>query len=369
MVSALAPLLLSLALQDPSTTVPEAEITWLSSNFQESLELAQEKERFLVLYFHADWSDWSNKFEKEAFADPKVLETFSSSLMLKLIHGTTAGDDLLKRYKVQTFPTIVFVRPDGFADDQIGGYIPAMEFATEAQRILDGVQTRSALEVTCKENPEDLQACYDLAQKCWALGDDDAYWVHMETIKQKDPEGRSEVRRRMEMYAMMEYIFGCAQDDIAKVDLQPLEDFLVDPEYPVYPSILHEGYEYIAGIRKDLGENEKALEAHRMAWVHVPAVKMVSYSYGLVQDFIDLEEYATEQDREFAVEVAEALVKEVEQYEDCNTDSLCLERLAECYEIAGRRSEAIAALERAIETGGGDTDALRARVATWKPSQ
>lgn len=168
---------------------------------------------------------------------------------------------------------------------------------------------------------------------------------------------------------MMEHIFGCAQEDIAKVDLQPLEDFLVDPEYPVYPSILHEGYEYIAGIQKDLGENEKALEAHRMAWAHVPQPNRVGYAYSLVQDFLDLQEFATAEDRDFAIEVAEIMVKEVEQYQDCNTDSICLERLAECYDLAGRRGDAIAALERAIETGGGDTAALEARVAAWKPAQ
>lgn len=367
MISALASMLLLLAPQDTPQT---PSITWLSTGFDAALEQAKEEDRFLVLYFHADWSDWATRFEAESLTNEKVVEAFGDALMLRLLHGTSAGDDILARFKVQTFPTLVFVRPDGFADEQIGGFIGKVDLVIELERIFDGVNTRSDLERKCKVDPEDLQACYDLAQKCWALGDDEAYWKHLDAIKEMDPLGRSEVRRKMEMYTMMEYIFGCAQDDISKVDLTPLEEFLVDPEYPTYPSILFEGYEYIAGIRKDIGQPKKALEAHHMAFKYLGSMNPIGYTYSLTGDFLELQEHTSAKDRKLAVEAAELLLVEIQSLPaNPKRDSLCYERLADCYELNAQRLEAIGALKKAIETGGGDQAALQARVTAWKPTQ
>lgn len=367
MVSALAPLLLLLAPQE----APQAPtITWLDASFETALEQAKQEDRYLVLYFHADWSDWATRFETEALTDPDVVKALQEPIMLRLLHGTTAGDDILARFKVQTFPTMVFVRPDGFADEQIGGYMDKMDLTPELQRIFSGVNTRSDLEQKCKTNPMDLQAFYDLAQKCWALGDDQAYWKHLETIKEKDPLGRSEIRRRMEMYTMMEYIFGCAQDDITKVDLSPLEDFLVDPNFPIYPGILYEGYEYIAGIRKDIGQPKKALQAHHLAFKHLAEANRIGYTYAMTGDFLELKQHTNAADRKLAVEASELLIAEISKLaSNGDRDSLCYERLADCYELNGQRAEAIGALELAVATGGGDQAALQARVAAWKPTQ
>lgn len=367
MVSVFAPLLLLLA---PQEAAQSPSINWLDLGFEAALEQAHQEERYLVLYFHADWSDWATRFEAQSLADEKVMEALEDALMLRLLHGTTAGDELLARFKVQTFPTMVFVRPDGFADEQIGGFIGKMNLVYELERIFEGVNTRSDLERKCQADPENLQACYDLAQKCWALGDDEAYWKHLDMIKEKDPLGRSEVRRKMQMYTMMEHVFSCAQEDITKVDLAPLEDFLVDPDYPVYPAILHEGYEYIAGIRKDIGQPKMALEAHHKAFRYLGEWNRIGYTYALTENLLELREHTSKIDRKLAVEAAEVLMVEIKKLSaNPNRDSLCYERLADCYELNGQRAEAIHALENALKTGGGDQEALKARVASWKPEQ
>lgn len=92
--------------------------------------------RLVVVDFYTDWCGWCQVLDRAVYPDPRVRGQLNRAVFLRL-DAEREGRDAALRYRVDGFPTIVFVNAGGKEVGRIRGFYPAAEFAARARTILD----------------------------------------------------------------------------------------------------------------------------------------------------------------------------------------------------------------------------------------
>ena len=107
--------------------VPKEQIAW-----KENVEISKQIEgKPLLYYFRADWSPTCLQLETDSFCNPEIVETINKSFVpmrlsdtlkpLVLDHNKTK--ELIQKYAVSVFPSLVIALPDGTLFEKIPGAV------------------------------------------------------------------------------------------------------------------------------------------------------------------------------------------------------------------------------------------------------
>ncbi len=107
--------------------VPTA-INWLNS-YEVALQLARQKKQPIMIDFYTDWCGWCERLDDITYIDSLVVSESSKFVSLKL--DADRERSVSRRYRVQAFPTILFVGPDGEEIHRVVGFRPPTEFVRE----------------------------------------------------------------------------------------------------------------------------------------------------------------------------------------------------------------------------------------------
>ena len=103
-------------------------------DFDQALATAKEQNKYVLVDFSgSDWCGWCIKLDKEVFSQPAFKDYAEKNLVLALLDFPRRKEqaealkkrnaDLLEKYGVEGFPTVLVLSPDG---DVVGrtGYMP-----------------------------------------------------------------------------------------------------------------------------------------------------------------------------------------------------------------------------------------------------
>ena len=90
----------------------------------------------VVVDFYTDWCGWCRVLDRSVYPDPAVRRQLDRTVFLHL-DAEGEGADAARRYRVDGFPTVVFLAADGREIGRIRGLFPAAEFAEQSRRILE----------------------------------------------------------------------------------------------------------------------------------------------------------------------------------------------------------------------------------------
>lgn len=123
-----------------SYDVAESTPASLPSGFpllDEALMRARNDHRLIVLDFSAKWCAPCQRMERTTFADARVRELLSHSVLVKI--DTDQQPEIAERLGVVGLPDIRFVSPEGKVIHRLRGYQDAETFAGELQRFIQAV--------------------------------------------------------------------------------------------------------------------------------------------------------------------------------------------------------------------------------------
>jgi thioredoxin-related protein len=103
-----------------------SEIKWY--NYEEGMVAARSENKSILLYFHTDWCSWCDKMDKDTFQDKDVISEARNFINIKI-----DGDDrrdLVDKYKVSGYPTVVFLNSSGSTTNKVVGYQNPSQFLT-----------------------------------------------------------------------------------------------------------------------------------------------------------------------------------------------------------------------------------------------
>jgi thioredoxin-related protein len=97
----------------------------------------KEGKNLVFIDFYADWCQPCRMLDATTFKDPEVVAWLRKHTVALKVDGDR-NTRLTDQFKVVSFPTLVFLRPDGTEIDRIITYLPPAEFLEAAAGIAEG---------------------------------------------------------------------------------------------------------------------------------------------------------------------------------------------------------------------------------------
>ena len=141
-----------------------------SPDFDKACKQAQADQKIVFIDFYTTWCAPCKILDNTTFKDEQVIRWLTEHTVAIKVDAEKQVE-LAKKYRIDSYPTLVFVKPDGTEMDRIGGVIPSEAFLAEAAEILTGkdpiVRAKEKLEEAGVNNP---MARMDYARKLTQLG-------------------------------------------------------------------------------------------------------------------------------------------------------------------------------------------------------
>lgn len=122
-------------------------LNWLS--YTEGLALAENENKYVLIYFYTDWCSWCKKMDKEVFSDKEIIETMSQNYVSIRINTEAESKvvengkeiterELAKLYQVSGVPAIWFLESDRKRIAPLPGYVAPQQFKIVLNYIGEG---------------------------------------------------------------------------------------------------------------------------------------------------------------------------------------------------------------------------------------
>jgi thioredoxin-related protein/Flp pilus assembly protein TadD len=144
----------------------QAEIHFLKGRLGDATMKAEKEKKSVMVDFITDWCRWCDTLDARTYSDASVASYVNTHLVaIKIDAEKGEGIEIAKKYGVNAYPTIVFIKPDGEEIDRILGYVPAEPFLKTVTDYVTGVNTFGALQSAASTRPDDPAIRYTLASK------------------------------------------------------------------------------------------------------------------------------------------------------------------------------------------------------------
>jgi thioredoxin-related protein len=99
-------------------------INFFTGNFQEALMKANDENKLVFLDIHASWCGPCKKLKKSTFKNEEVGTYFNNNYISIAIDGETKeGIELVKKYNIKGYPTLIIIDKNGKLLTQNVGFI------------------------------------------------------------------------------------------------------------------------------------------------------------------------------------------------------------------------------------------------------
>jgi thiol:disulfide interchange protein len=103
-------------------------------SLEEAFTRARAERKCVLVDVYTDWCSWCKKMDEDTYSDSRVINR-SAGLACVKVDGDARGD-LVARYKVDGYPTVVFLNPDGSEKHRVVGYKGPDDFIKDLDYVL-----------------------------------------------------------------------------------------------------------------------------------------------------------------------------------------------------------------------------------------
>ena len=205
-------------------TVCFTELLYSQINFEngtlfELFYKAENEKKVIMVDVYTDWCVWCVELERLVYSRPEVYNYANANLLnYKIDAEKGEGVAFSRKYKVEGFPTILFLTADGKEIDRIYGYYPAEEFMQMMTDYSNKRNTYSELTARLRNNPKDVETNYRFAEKLLAMNNTAEAGNYFKRVTELDQENK--YGRRDDA----EYMLALLSDD--ENSIKALEKFI-----------------------------------------------------------------------------------------------------------------------------------------------
>ncbi|MHB8636678.1 MAG: thioredoxin fold domain-containing protein [Fimbriimonadaceae bacterium] len=154
-----------------ATGAHASEIGWKKGYSAASSE-AKASGKLMMIDFYTDWCGWCKKLDADTYPAPEVVKASESFIPIKLNAEKDAdGIRLAKKFKVNGYPTVLFIDGNEKLAYKIVGYAPPKDFAASMAKAATIRQDTAKYEAALKANPNDFDGLTGLASIDASMGD------------------------------------------------------------------------------------------------------------------------------------------------------------------------------------------------------
>jgi thioredoxin-related protein len=143
-----------------------SQIDFKKGSVSEILAMGKEQKKIIMVDVMTEWCKWCVELDNKVYAKKEVSDFANANqINYKIDAEKGEGIDFAKKYKIQGFPSILFLDGDGNEIDRVYGYVPAKDFLEMMTDYNKGINTFSYLKAEVEKNPGNIDASLKLADK------------------------------------------------------------------------------------------------------------------------------------------------------------------------------------------------------------
>ncbi|MBC7288663.1 MAG: DUF255 domain-containing protein [Armatimonadetes bacterium] len=119
-----------------SSSAMSAEIKWGTDLSKALQQLKDQKEKLVLVDFFTTWCGWCKKLDAETYTDRNVINLVEERFVAVKVDGDKRPN-LVSRYEVQGYPTVVILDSQDRVVKKIVGYRPPQAFLAELKEALE----------------------------------------------------------------------------------------------------------------------------------------------------------------------------------------------------------------------------------------
>lgn len=337
----------------PAVRADHGKLTWFEGSFDALLAEAKKSNKLVFIDFWTTWCVWCKRLDADTFSDDGVAAEMKDVLCYSVDAESETGKPIAQRFRVQGYPALILLSPDGSARDTIGGYLTPDKFKEEIQRVRADKGTIGDMRRQAAADPSNIDLHDKLMQKLESLGDSEGAAAVKERIAKLDPDSKSFPMRRVAFDKVMSDI----NDGWNKSQTLDVDKVVAFLEKETYPDILFQGWFSVykmhgflaqaAAKKGDMEESKRheleGNKAMRLIWKNCPQKEQGNLGPQIALDYFERRDKVTAEDRAFALEVAKGAQAAAPDV------SATVGALACCLFMNGSKDEAIKHMQHAIE--------------------
>jgi thioredoxin-related protein len=128
---------LILAAASITVCVHAAGVDW-ETNYDTALEKAKKDRKLVMVYVYTDWCPWCKRFDKTTYPDKTVQEALAKNFVPLRINPEKSkkNTELAIQFGTRGYPHLLVLDNNGKKINELGGYLPADEFARRLDETL-----------------------------------------------------------------------------------------------------------------------------------------------------------------------------------------------------------------------------------------
>jgi len=112
-------------------------ISW-RYNLLDALKTAKREQKPIMVDFYTDWCGWCKRLDKDTYGDSRVQKLAGQFICVKVDGNRNA--DLIGKYNIRGYPTILFLDSNGNIVQQIPGYVGPADFVKTMNIVLKSTE-------------------------------------------------------------------------------------------------------------------------------------------------------------------------------------------------------------------------------------
>ncbi len=119
---------------EPGASAKADALPW-SHDLTTAMTRAGSQNKLVMVDFYTDWCTWCRRLDETTYADAGVQSALQGVVLVKL-NAEKDGRSEATKYRVDGYPTVLFLNAQGAEVGRIPGYLPPGQFLAALQDIL-----------------------------------------------------------------------------------------------------------------------------------------------------------------------------------------------------------------------------------------
>ncbi|MFQ5585071.1 MAG: thioredoxin family protein, partial [Calditrichia bacterium] len=148
-------------------TTNQYAVNFENSSFKEAQAKAGKENKVLFVDFYADWCSPCKRLDKMVYKDKEAGEFINSNFVSLKIDGEKGeGPQLMKKFNIPGYPTLILFDPQGNEIDRVVGFGGDKdEYVQTLKDYLQGKNTLNDYLARLKKDPGNVELNFTLAEK------------------------------------------------------------------------------------------------------------------------------------------------------------------------------------------------------------
>ena len=163
-------------------------VAWFSGSLEQALAKATAEGKLVLVDVGAYWCPPCHQLDEEVFVRPEVGQRLAEGYVALHVDAEKGeGPELVERYRVQAYPTILVLEGSGVEKGRVVDFLPAPALLSALERIAAGGNVLTELAEAVENDPDDLAKRQALAHAYLLAADAEAAKPELDAVLLGDP--------------------------------------------------------------------------------------------------------------------------------------------------------------------------------------